>query len=148
LPKLILWNRCDLFRRHKNTAIELRTWTCCIMHDDRWEQKRYNSLTITLRVTKLMITYMTNRQNLHDLYYSHNIVRANKLMCMKWAGHVDHMGEMRCLHNLVEESSEKRPNWRSRLRFKENCKRLVRLGCEDVEWFNIWFIAASREHGI
>lgn len=64
------------------------------MHDDDLEQKRYNSPTITLRVTKLMITHMTNGHHLHDSYYSQKIVSVSKLMCMKWAGHVARMGEI------------------------------------------------------
>jgi hypothetical protein len=46
-------------------------------------------------------------EELHNLYYSQNIMRQIKSRRMRWAGHVARMGEERKLYKVLVESGRK-----------------------------------------
>jgi len=72
---------------------------------------------------------------LNDLYCSPNIVRVIKSRRMRWAGHVECMGERRGVYMiLVGKPEGKRPLGRPRRRWEDNIKmdlQEVRCGCMD-----------------
>jgi hypothetical protein len=58
------------------------------------------------------------------MYGSPKIIRVIKSWRMRWAGHVECMGEMRNGYNiLVGKSEGKRPLGRSRRRWEDNIRR-------------------------
>ena len=63
-----------------------------------------------------------HKEEFRDLYSLPNIVRV-KPRRMRWAGHVAHMGEGRCVHRvLVGKSEGKRSLGRPRRRWEDNIK--------------------------
>jgi len=68
-------------------------------------------------------------EELNDLYYSPNIVRAIKSRRMRWARHVAGMGERRGVYRvLVGKSDGKRPLGKPRRRWKDN----INMGLQEV----------------
>jgi hypothetical protein len=64
-----------------------------------------------------------HNDELHNLYYSPNIVRMIKSRTMRWAGHVARMGEGRGVYRiLVRRPEGKRPLGRPRRRWEDNIK--------------------------
>ena len=64
-----------------------------------------------------------HNEELSDLYSLPNIVRVVKSRRMRWAGHVAHMGEGRCVYRvLVGKPEGKRPFGRPRLKWGDNIK--------------------------
>jgi hypothetical protein len=62
-------------------------------------------------------------EELHNLYSSPSIIRIIKSRRMRWAGHVERMGEKRNVYRLLVGRPEgKRPLGRSRLRWIDNIK--------------------------
>jgi len=58
---------------------------------------------------------------LNDLYYSPRIVRVIKSRRMRWAGHVDCMGERKSAYRVLVGNPEgKRPLGRPRSRWEDN----------------------------
>ena len=56
---------------------------------------------------------------------------------MKWAGHVERMGERR-IQGLVEKPEGKRPQGTPCCRWEDNVKRgLQAVVCEDVDWIEL-----------
>ena len=76
-----------------------------------------------------------HNEELSDLYFLPNIVRVVKSRRMRWAGHVERIGEGRVVHRvLVGKPEGKRPMWRPRRRWEDNIKMDLRKlvgGCED-----------------
>jgi hypothetical protein len=70
-----------------------------------------------------------HNEELHDLYFSPNIVRVK--IEMRWAGHVAWMWEERGVYRvLVGKPEGKRPLERPRRRWKDNTKiDLQEVGC-------------------
>ena len=63
-----------------------------------------------------------HKEEVRDLYSLPNIVRVVKSR-IRWAGHVERMGEGRGVHRvLVEKSEGKRPLGRPRRRWEDNIK--------------------------
>jgi hypothetical protein len=59
-----------------------------------------------------------HNDELHNLYPSPNMVRVIKSRRLRWAGHVAHMGEGRCVYRvLVGKPQGKRPLERPRHRW-------------------------------
>jgi hypothetical protein len=64
---------------------------------------------------------------LHNLYFSQNIVMVFKSRRMRWAGHVARMREGRCVCTVLLGRPEgKRPLGRQRRRWEDNIKMDVR----------------------
>ena len=78
-------------------------------------------------------------EELNNLYDSPNIVRVIKSRIMKWAGHVERMGEKRGLYRVLVGNPEgKRPFGRSRRRWEDNIKMdLQEVGCGDMDWIDV-----------
>jgi hypothetical protein len=78
-----------------------------------------------------------NNDELHDLYFSPNIVRVIKSRRMRWEGPVAHMVE-RCVYRvLVGRPKGKRPLGRPRCNWEDNIKKDFRdVGIDGVSW--IW----------
>jgi hypothetical protein len=75
---------------------------------------------------------------LHSPYSSPNIVRVIKAKRLRWAGHVEHMGEWRDVYRvLVGKPEGKRPLGRHRHRWEDNIKLDLReIGIDGANW--IW----------
>ena len=64
-----------------------------------------------------------HNEELNDLYSSPNIVRVIKSRRMRWAWHVERMGEERGMYRvLVGKPEGKRPLWRPRRRWVDNIR--------------------------
>jgi hypothetical protein len=75
-------------------------------------------------------------QELHNLYFSSNVVRVIKSRRMRWAGHVARMGEIKNARRiLVGKSEGKRLLRRPRRRREDNIRTYLRdKGFEGVDW--------------
>jgi hypothetical protein len=73
------------------------------------------------------------------LYSSPNIIRVIKARRMRWAGHVERMGEVRGAYNiLVGKPEGRRPLGRPRRRWEDNIKiDLLGIGFGDVDWIHL-----------
>ena len=57
-----------------------------------------------------------HNEELTDLYCSPSIGRVIESRRMRWAGHVEHMGEERCMYRvLVGKPEGKRPTWETQM---------------------------------
>jgi len=58
---------------------------------------------------------------------------------MRWAGHVEIMGERRCVYRvLVGKPEGKKPRGRPRLRWEDNIKMaLQEVGCGGTDWISL-----------
>ena len=64
-----------------------------------------------------------HNEEFRDIYSLPNIVRVVKSRRMRWAGHVEHMGEGRGVHRvLVGKPEGTRPLGRPRRRWEDNIK--------------------------
>jgi hypothetical protein len=64
-----------------------------------------------------------HNDELNDLYCSPNIIRVIKSRRMRWAGHVERIGENRGVYRvLVEKPEGKKPLRRPRCRWEDNIK--------------------------
>jgi hypothetical protein len=80
-----------------------------------------------------------HNDELHDLYYSPNIVRVIKSRRMWWVGLVAHMGEGRGVYRVLGGSPEgKRPLGRPRRRWKDNINLDLReIGTDGADWIRL-----------
>jgi hypothetical protein len=80
-----------------------------------------------------------HNEELNDLYSLPNIVRVVKSRRMKWAGHVERMGEDRGVHRvLVGQPEGKRPLGRPRRRREDNIKMdLHEVGGRRGDWMEL-----------
>ena len=80
-----------------------------------------------------------HKEELNDLYSSHNIVRVIKSRRMRWAGHVARIGEERGVYRvLVEKPEGRRPLWRPRCRWVDNIRMdLQEVGCGYMDWIGL-----------
>jgi hypothetical protein len=68
-----------------------------------------------------------HNEELHDLYFSPNIVRVMKSSTLRWAGHVARLGEERDVcRDLVGKSDGKEPLGRPRHRWEDNIRMDLR----------------------
>jgi hypothetical protein len=76
---------------------------------------------------------------LNDLYSLPNIVRVVKLRRMRWAGHVELMGEERGVHRvLVGKPEGRRPLERPRRRWEDNIMMdLQEVGGGRGDWMEV-----------
>ena len=77
-------------------------------------------------------------EELNDLYPSTNIVRVIKSR-MRWAGHVERMGEERGMYRvLVGKPEGKRPLGRPKRRWVDNIRKdLQEVRCGYVDWIGL-----------
>jgi hypothetical protein len=80
-----------------------------------------------------------HNDELHNLYFSPNIVRVIQARRMRWAGHVARMGEGRGVYRvLVGRLEGKRPLGRPRRRWEDINKMDVReIGIDGENWIQL-----------
>jgi len=80
-----------------------------------------------------------HNEELNDLYCSPNSFRVIKSRRMRWAGHVERMGERRGVYRtLVGNHEGKSPLWRVRHRWEGNIKMdLQEVGRGGVDWIEL-----------
>jgi hypothetical protein len=80
-----------------------------------------------------------HNEELHNLYYSTNIISIIKSRRMRWARHVARMGEKRNVYRLLVGKPEgKRPLGRSRRRWMDNINiDLLAIGLSVVYWIGL-----------
>jgi hypothetical protein len=80
-----------------------------------------------------------HKNELRSLYFSPNIVRVIKLRRMRWAGHVERMGEGRGAYRvLVGRPEGNRPLGRPRRRWEDNIKIYLRkTGIDGANWIRL-----------
>jgi len=80
-----------------------------------------------------------HNEELNDLYTSPNIVHVIKSRRMRWAGHVERMGEERGVYRaLVGKPEGRRPLGRPRRRWMDNIRMdLQEVGCGYVDWIGL-----------
>jgi len=80
-----------------------------------------------------------HNEELNDFYSSPNIVRVIKSRRMRWAGHVERMGEERGVYRvLVGKPEGKRPLRRPRRRWVDNIRTdLQVVGCGYMNWIGL-----------
>ena len=80
-----------------------------------------------------------HNEELSDLYSSPNIVRVIKSRRMRWAGHMELMGEERGVYRvLVGKLEGKRPLGRPRRRWVDNIRMdLQEVGCGYMDWIGL-----------
>jgi hypothetical protein len=73
-------------------------------------------------------------EDLHNLYFSPNIIKMIKSRRMRWAGHVARMGETKNAYRiLVGKPEGKRSLGRPRRRWVDNIKRILERQ-DGLEW--------------
>ena len=80
-----------------------------------------------------------HNEELSDLYSLPNIVRMVKSRRMRWAGHLERMGEGRGVYRvLVRKPEGKRPLGRPRRRWEDNIKMdLQEVGGDCGDWMEL-----------
>jgi hypothetical protein len=78
-------------------------------------------------------------EELHNLYFSPNIIRMIKSRRMRWAGHVARIGEARHAYRILLVKPEgKRPLGRPRRRWVDKIKMGLReIGWDGVDWIDL-----------
>jgi hypothetical protein len=83
-----------------------------------------------------------HNEELHDLYFSPNIIRIIKWRRMRLAGHVARMGEKRNAYRLLVGKPEgKRPLGRARHRWVDN----IRMELGEVGWGHVDWIRLAKD---
>jgi hypothetical protein len=79
---------------------------------------------------------------LHNLYFSPNIIRMNKSSRMRWAGYVAQMREKRNAYRILAGKPEgKRPLGRPTRRWVDNTK----IGLREIEWDGVGWIDLAQD---
>jgi hypothetical protein len=76
---------------------------------------------------------------MNNLYSSPNVVRVIKSRRIRWAGHVERMGEGRAVYRfLVGKPERRRALGRPRHRREDNVRMdLLEVGCGCVDWMEL-----------
>jgi len=85
-----------------------------------------------------------HNEELDDLYYSPNIIRATQSRRIWWAVHVARMGAGGCAYRVFDgENLGKELIWIPRFRWEDNIKMHVKgVGWKDIDWI-IWLRKGS-----
>jgi hypothetical protein len=80
-----------------------------------------------------------HKEELHDLYFSPNIVRVIKSRRMRWAVYVERMGEERGVYRCsVGTPDRKRPLGRPRCRWEDIIKMdFQEVECGGMDWIGV-----------
>jgi hypothetical protein len=80
-----------------------------------------------------------HNEELHNLYFSPNIIRMLKSRRMRWAAHLARMGETRNAYRiLVEKKEGKRQIGRPRRRWEDNIEMDLReIGWVGIDWIEL-----------
>jgi hypothetical protein len=80
-----------------------------------------------------------HNEELHNLYSSTDIIRQVKSRRMRWAGHVERMGEERKVYKvLVGKPDGRRPLGRPSGRWEDGVRMDLRdIGLEGVDWIRL-----------
>ncbi|KAJ4429771.1 hypothetical protein ANN_21975 [Periplaneta americana] len=118
------------------------TWTLTLREEHRlrvFDNKVLRKIFVAKRDEVTGEWRKLHNTELHALYSSPDIIRNIKSRRLKWAGHVEHMGESRnACRVLVGRPEGKRRLWRPRRRWEDNIKMDLReVGCDDREWINL-----------
>jgi hypothetical protein len=83
-----------------------------------------------------------HNEELHNLYSSLNIIRQIKSRRMRWAGHVERMGEERNVYRVLMGKPEgKRPFGRPRCRWEDG----IRMDLREIGWGRVDRIQLARD---
>jgi hypothetical protein len=78
-----------------------------------------------------------NTEELHNLYSSPSVIRVIKSRRMRWAGHVERMGEKRNAYRTLGVKPEgKRPLGRPRRRWVNN----IKMNLREIGWDGVVYI--------
>ena len=99
-------------------------------------------LTLTIGPRRDEVTGEWRRlhnEELNDFYCSPNYVRVIKWRRMRWAGHVERMGEERGVYRVMVWKREgRRPLGRPRCRLLDNIRMdLQEVGCRYMGWIGL-----------
>jgi hypothetical protein len=86
------------------------------------------------------------KEILHNLYSSPNIIRMIQSRRMRWAGHVARMGEIRNAYRILGggKPEGKRPLGRTRRRWVDNINMGLReIGWDGMDWFELAQVGTS-----
>jgi hypothetical protein len=80
-----------------------------------------------------------HNEELHNLYFSQNIIRMIKSRRIRWAGHVARMGAKKNGYRIMVRMPEgKRPLGRQRRRWVDNITRDLReIECNGLGWIDL-----------
>jgi hypothetical protein len=85
-----------------------------------------------------------HNEEFHDLYSSPSIIRIIKAR-IRWAGHVERMGEKRNAYRLLVGKPEgRRPLGRTRRRWVDN----IRMDLTEVEWSDVDWIGLAQDRQV
>jgi hypothetical protein len=95
--------------------------------------------TLQLAPASVSLWRKLHNEELHNLYFSPNIIRMIKPRRMRWVGHVARMGETRNAYRiLLGKPERKRPLGRPRRRWVDNIKMDLReIGWDGVDWSDL-----------
>jgi hypothetical protein len=83
-----------------------------------------------------------HNEELHILYSSPNIIRQIKTRKLRWAGHVEHMGEERNVYKVWMGKPEgKRPLGRPRRRWEDG----IRMALREIAWGSVEWIQLAQD---
>jgi hypothetical protein len=83
-----------------------------------------------------------HNKELHNLYFSPNIIRMIKSRRMRWAGHVARMGETRTAYSiLVGKPKGNRSLGRPRRRWVDN----IKMDLGEIEWDGVDWIELGQD---
>jgi hypothetical protein len=95
---------------------------------------------VALKTPSFKTGYIYRQSSTRKRYHAkYCLIAANKMMRMRWAGHVARMGEKRNVYRLLVGKKEgKRPLGRPRRRWMDNIKMdLLEIGLNVVDWMDL-----------